>query len=191
MGAEHGAERTIERTFAQESVDWTPKWAQEQLLNHASAMGFGEQTPVQKTDRKPATRASPFVLPGEQLLGDRVAIIVSEDVKRIELAIVDERLAEVGLLHDAVTMRVWLVAESEAEEIHRDQAIRHSEIVPDGGPVPGRSGKPMNEKDRGFVEVPGVAAEQSSTHQLRDVSALEPCPGGELHPRQRTRHSSD
>ena len=94
----------IERT-----VDQRSQRAQEQLLNQACLMRFRKETSVQKANRKPAADPLSFVLTCQELLCDRVPIVVGQHVEPSELSVGHQCLTEVGLLHDAVSVSVRLV----------------------------------------------------------------------------------
>jgi hypothetical protein len=94
-----------------------------------------------------------LVLPGQELLGHRVAIVVRKNVEGAELAIPDESFAQVGLLHHAVPVRIRLVAEAESQQVHGNQTVSPAKVGPHRYPIPRRSGEAVDQQHGRLVEL--------------------------------------
>jgi hypothetical protein len=124
------------RFVESELVDERPERAQEQLLNQPCFVRLWKEPTVEQAQGQPLPRALPFGLPRQQLLGDGITIVVSQDVKPLELAVRDQCLAQVRLFHDAVGVGVGLIAETKPQHVQRHQTIRFVECSPNGHPIP-------------------------------------------------------
>jgi hypothetical protein len=120
----------------------------QQLLDQAGAVRFREQAAVQEQAGLPAPHAEPLVLPRQHFLRHRVAVVVGQHMKLLETELLDEHLADIRLLHDAVVVADGLGAEAEAEQVHGHEAV----VVLSAGQIFHQSqldvGKSVDQQDR-------------------------------------------
>ena len=116
-------------------------------------MCLREEAAVEEADRRDrraalAARDARFVA-SEELLRDRVAVVVREDVKALDAEGPEEPLVQRRLIEDRVVVRARLVGVAEADHVGGDHAEASGEPRPDRRPVPRRAREAVDRQERG------------------------------------------
>lgn len=123
----------------------------------------GKSPPFKKQNRAEdetgVASSRPLLVAGEQLLGDRVAVVVSKDVNALDTELGEEHLLERRLVEHRIRLVAGLVRPAEAEHVRSDDAKACSERRPHRVPVPGRAREAVDREEHrasAFVSVEDV-----------------------------------
>ena len=144
----------------------------QQRLDPARPMGFREQAPVQ--EHHAVYAQAPLALTRQQLLRHAVPVVVRKHMRRFDAEILQQRLADVGLLNDRVGMPGRLLGHAETEQVAGVQRILLREPGPEPVPVVARSRIAVDQQQRRPALVHRAAHEDPVTAQGPGFSRSDP-----------------
>ena len=122
-----------------------PHGALQKLLYRAGPVGVREKASVEQGHGQNSKGEVGLLLSGQNFLGDRVTIIVREDMGFRNIQRPEQGFHEVCLLSDLVGIAAWLIRKAKAYKVRSNDPEMTAQIRPEAAPVPGSGWKPMKD----------------------------------------------